>query len=263
MATLLVASEGGHLTELQILARRLNMDAPGCAWITFDSPQSRSVLRGQEVYYAPFTGSRDLVGALNAGRWAHRFLRSHSFDTVVSTGASIAFSVLPLAARTGAECYFFESAARTSGPSRTGRLLEAFHSIKLFTQYQRWANHRWQYHSSIFDGFHAVPLDTAAEPKRVVVTLGLHKGYGFRRAVERLVRIIPPETEVLWQTGHTTDTSGLGIDSRASLSTEELTEAMAEADVVISHAGIGSIIRHSNQASAQLLFLAARTSRSM
>jgi UDP-N-acetylglucosamine--N-acetylmuramyl-(pentapeptide) pyrophosphoryl-undecaprenol N-acetylglucosamine transferase len=239
MATLLVASEGGHLTELQIIARRL--DVKECAWITFDSPQSRSLLLGQEVYYAPFAGSRDPIGTLNAGRWAHGFLRSHSFDTVVSTGASLALSVLPLAAREGAECHFFESSARTSGPSLTGRLLEPFHSIKLFTQYDRWANRRWQYHSSVFDGFRAVPLDLVPEPKRLVVTLGLHKGFGFRRAVERLVRIIPPGTEVLWQTGDT-DTSGLGIVSHSNLPTPELTRAMAEADAVITHAGIGTIV---------------------
>ncbi len=239
MTTLLVASEGGHLTELRIIARQL--DVKECAWVTFDSPQSRSLLSGQEVYYAPFAGSRDIAGTLHASGWAHRLLRNHCFDRVISTGASIALAVLPLAARSGAECYFFECSARTSGPSLTGRLLEPFRSIKLFTQYERWANRRWKYHSSIFDGFRPVPLDTAGEPKRVVVTLGLHKGFGFRRAVERLVSIIPEGIDVLWQTGDT-DTSGLGIDSHASLPTLELTKAMAEADAVITHAGTGSII---------------------
>ena len=239
MKTLLVASEGGHLTELQIFARRLGVKE--CVWVTFDSAQSRSLLSGQEVYHAPFAGSRDLAGTLHVGGWARGFLRSHSFDTVVSTGASIALAILPQAARAGADCSFFECSARTNGPSLTGRLLEPFRSIKLFTQYERWANRRWKYHSSIFDGFQAVPVDAPEEPKRVVVTLGLHKGFGFRRAVERLVQVIPEGTEVLWQTGDT-DTSGLGIESYARLATPELTQAIAEADAVITHAGTGSII---------------------
>jgi len=238
MTTLLVASEGGHLTELQILARRL--DVKEYAWVTFDSAQSRSLLSGQEVYYAPFAGSRDLPGTWHAGSWAHGFLRNHRFDSVISTGASIALAVLPQAARAGAECYFFECSARTSGPSLTGRLLEPFRSIKLFTQYERWANRRWKYHSSIFDGFRSIPLDSTAEPKRVVVTFGLHKG-GFRRALERLVQVIPEGTEVLWQIGDT-DNSDLGIKSHVSLPAPELTQAMAEADAVITHAGTGSII---------------------
>ena len=117
MTTLLVASEGGHLTELQIIARRLGVKE--CAWVTFDTAQSRSLLSGQEVYYAPFAGSRDLPGTLHVGGWARGFLRNHSFDTVVSTGASIALGILPQAARAGADCYFFVSTAARNRSSNS------------------------------------------------------------------------------------------------------------------------------------------------
>ena len=44
--TLLAASEGGHLIELSLLAERLSL--PGeRAWVTFDTPQSRSLLGGE------------------------------------------------------------------------------------------------------------------------------------------------------------------------------------------------------------------------
>jgi UDP-N-acetylglucosamine--N-acetylmuramyl-(pentapeptide) pyrophosphoryl-undecaprenol N-acetylglucosamine transferase len=240
MTTLLVASEGGHVTELQILSKRLNIGER--AWVTFDSAQSRSLLADQQVYFAPFAGSRDLLGTARATLWARNFLRSHSFDTAISTGASIALAVLPLAARTGVACYYFESATRTTGPSLTGRMLEPFREVRLFTQNESWANQRWQYLTSIFDGFCSVPsVGQSAEPKRVVVSLGLHKGFGFRRAVERLAQIIPEGTDVLWQTGYT-DTSGLDIDSCAIVPTAELARAIAESDAVITHAGVGSII---------------------
>jgi len=78
-------------------------------------------------------------------------------------------------------------------------------------------------------------------PRRAVVTLGAHRGYGFRRLLERLVKVLPPETEVLWQTG-ATDTRGLGIKAHEAIPATELNAAMAEADVVISHAGIGSTL---------------------
>jgi len=239
MRTLLVASEGGHLVELQVLARRLGVGER--VWITFDSPQSRSALAGEEVHFAPFAGSRDIAGTARATLWARSFLHAHHFDTVISTGASIALAVLPLAARTGAGCYYFESAARTSGPSFTGRLLEPFRSVKLFAQYESWTNWRWKYCASIFDVFSPVPVPKPPTLRRVVVSLGLHKGFGFRRAVEQLVRIIPEGTEVLWQTGDT-DTTGLAIESHVSLPAHELLGAMAECDAVITHAGIGSII---------------------
>lgn len=239
MTTLLVASEGGHLVELQLLAQRLNISSR--AWVTFDSPQSRSLLAGECVHFAPFAGSRDLAGTARATHWAQGLLREHQFDTVVSTGAAIALAVLPYAAHRGADCYYFESAARTSGPSLTGRLLQPFRSVKLFTQHAGWTNRRWRYYVSIFDGFQLAQQLRPSQPQRIVVSLGMHKGYSFRRAVEHLIRIIPDGTEVLWQTGDT-DTSGLGIRSHVSIPTAELSRAMAESDAVITHAGIGSIV---------------------
>lgn len=240
MRTLLVASEGGHLVELYLLSERLGI-VDERAWVTFDTPQSQSLLADQEVHFAPFAGTRDFVGTTRAAIWARDLLRTNHFDAVVSTGASIALAVLPLASRAGADCYYIESATRTEGPSLTGRLLTPFRSIHLCTQHERWANKRWTYRVSIFDGFRSFPLKQPPQPCRVVVSLGMHRGFGFRRLLERLVQIIPGGTDVLWQVG-CTDTSGLGIASHISLPTSELNRAMAEADVVITHAGIGSAI---------------------
>jgi UDP-N-acetylglucosamine--N-acetylmuramyl-(pentapeptide) pyrophosphoryl-undecaprenol N-acetylglucosamine transferase len=239
MTTLLVASEGGHLVELQLLSQRLNIG--DTAWLTFDVAESNSLLVGQKVYFAPFAGSRDFIGTTRAALWARKFFHDHYFETVVSSGASIALAVLPFAAHAGADCYYFETSTRTSGPSLTGRLLEPFRAITLFTPHKRWENQRWRYYTSIFDGFQLEPKVQPAVPQRVVVTLGLHKGFSFRRAVEHLVKIIPQETEVLWQTGGT-DVSGLGVDAHVSLPATDLFQAMTESDAVIMHAGVGSIV---------------------
>jgi UDP-N-acetylglucosamine--N-acetylmuramyl-(pentapeptide) pyrophosphoryl-undecaprenol N-acetylglucosamine transferase len=240
MKTLLVASAGGHLVELRLLSECLG-PSDERVWVTFDTPQSRSLLAGQDVHFAPFAGTRDIVGTARAAVWARNFLRLNHFDTVVSTGASIALAVLPLATHAGADCYYIESATRTDGPSLTGRLLMPFRSIHLRTQHERWANQRWAYQVSIFDGFRSFPVAQPSQPRRVVVSLGMHRGFGFRRLLEQLVRIIPDGTDVLWQVGYT-DTSGLDIDSRRSMPAPELSRAMAESDVVITHAGIGSAI---------------------
>jgi UDP-N-acetylglucosamine--N-acetylmuramyl-(pentapeptide) pyrophosphoryl-undecaprenol N-acetylglucosamine transferase len=238
--TLLVASEGGHLVELYLLSQRLGLTGEQ-VWVTFDTPQSKSLLAGREVHFAPFAGTRDLAGTARAVRWARNFLRGNHFDTVVSTGASIALAVLPLAARTGAACYYVESATRTAGPSLTGRLLMPFRSVHLRTQHEQWANERWIFQISIFDGFRSLRVAQPSPPRRVVVSLGMHKGFGFRRLLEQLVRIIPAGTDVLWQVGYT-ETSGLDIEPLISLPAPELSRAMAESDVVITHAGIGSAV---------------------
>ena len=82
------------------------------------------------------------------------------------------------------------------------------------------------------------PLDS--RPLRVVVTLGTLK-YDFGRLVRRLVAIMPPDTEVLWQYGRT-DVSGLGLVGEASLPEPVLAAAMRNADVVVTHAGVGSAL---------------------
>ena len=240
MKTLLVASEGGHLVELHQLSPLVSSAAER-VWVTFDTPQSRSLLAGEEVHFAPFVGTRDLAGTLRAAWWARDFLRRGHFEAVLSTGAGIALAVLPLAAHMGADCYYIESATRTTGPSLSGHLLAPFRSVHLRTQHERWANQRWLYRVSVFDGFHALPVAQPAPPRRIVVSLGIHKGFGFRRLLERLVRVIPEGVDVLWQVGHT-DTSGMGIDAHVSLPAPELSRAMAESDVVVTHAGIGSVL---------------------
>ena len=65
MTTLLVASEGGHLAELNLLSKGIS-PAEDRVWVTFDNPQSRSLLAGEVVHFAPFVGSRDLVGTARA-----------------------------------------------------------------------------------------------------------------------------------------------------------------------------------------------------
>jgi UDP-N-acetylglucosamine--N-acetylmuramyl-(pentapeptide) pyrophosphoryl-undecaprenol N-acetylglucosamine transferase len=238
VTTLLVASEGGHLAELNLLYKGISPEEDH-VWVTFDNPQSRSLLAGQVVHFAPFVGSRDLAGTARAAVWARNLLRTNRFDTVVSTGASIALAILPLASRSGAKCYYIESATRTVGPSLTGRLLTPFRSIHLCTQHERWANRRWTYMVSVFDGFRSLPITPPTPPRRIVVSLGMHKGFGFRRLLEQLVQIVPDSIDVLWQVG-CTDTTGLDINSRMSLPPTELSHAMAESDVVITHAGVGS-----------------------
>ena len=49
MSALLVASTGGHLVELMRLRPRLTGIGDEVTWVTFDTPQSRSMLAGEDV----------------------------------------------------------------------------------------------------------------------------------------------------------------------------------------------------------------------
>jgi UDP-N-acetylglucosamine--N-acetylmuramyl-(pentapeptide) pyrophosphoryl-undecaprenol N-acetylglucosamine transferase len=251
VSTLLVAASGGHLAQLHKLRPRLTGIDDDVVWVTFDTPQSRSLLEREEVVFVRESPTRDARAVLRNLAPAIGLMRGGEVGAVVSTGASIALSFLPLARALGLRAHYIESATRASAPSLTGRLLAPVPGLALYAQHRRWALGRWRWAGSVFDGYEATELPSPAI-RRIVVTLGAHPRFGFRRLVERLVRIVPDGAEVLWQTG-ATDVSGLPIDAHREIPDAELRAAMAGADLVVAHAGIGSALAALDAGRAPLL----------
>ncbi|TDB76507.1 glycosyltransferase [Micromonospora sp. KC723] len=240
MTTLLVASTGGHLAELHDLAPRLGVQ-DDCVWVTFDSPQSRSLLDGQEVIHVPPATTRDVAGALRDLFAARRVLGGGRFRRVISTGASVAASFFLPAAGRGLACHYIESATRTEGPSLTGRLVAGLPRTQLYTQYPGWARGRWRYGGSIFDGYAPSRRPEPRPVSRIVVALGTHDRFGFPRLLARLVDVLPREAEILWQVG-ATEVPRMPAGARRQVPYAEMQQAIREADVVVTHAGVGSAL---------------------
>jgi UDP-N-acetylglucosamine transferase subunit ALG13 len=242
MSTLLVSSVGGHLTQLHRLLPRLRGIDDERRWVTYDTPQSRSLLRGEDAVFLDYAGPREAKTLLRHAQTARRMLREERFQTAVSTGSGIALSFLPAAALRGASCHYIESFTRSDGPSLTGRLLRHVPGVAVYTQYASWARSPWRYGGSVFDAFAPLaPVGGEVEIRRAVVTLGTMRDYAFRRLVDRALAILPIDVEVLWQVG-CTDVSDLPIDACHEIPAEVLQTAMREADVVIAHAGCGSAL---------------------
>jgi UDP-N-acetylglucosamine--N-acetylmuramyl-(pentapeptide) pyrophosphoryl-undecaprenol N-acetylglucosamine transferase len=242
VSTILVASTGGHLSELYKLAPRMPALEPPFHWVTFETPQSRALLADESVTWARYTGQRDYRGVADNLPLANRLLDRSEVSAVVSTGAAIAASFLPLARAKRIRAHYVEGIARTEGPSTTGRMLQPVPGIRFYTQWADWATDRWTYRGSVFDSFSAA--DGAAEGAdigRVVVMLGTMP-YSFRRLVDRLREILPPEAHVTWQTGET-PVNDLPIEAHRALPPAELDRAIAQADVVVGHAGGGSALQ--------------------
>lgn len=242
MTALLVASTGGHLAQLHLLAARLLPRDQPRLWVTFDGPQARSLLAGEALVTVPYIGPRGYRGIVKALPTALKLLQTRRIDRVLSTGAAIALAFIPLARAHRIPCTYIESAARADGPSLTGRLLSAVPGVQTYTQYRNWANGNWRLGPSVFDSFQpSIDLTSPRTIRKVVVTLGTQEGYQFRALLERLVEILPSEAEVLWQTG-STRTSGLPIRATTFLPHETLLSHMLKADLVIAHAGVGSAL---------------------
>jgi UDP-N-acetylglucosamine--N-acetylmuramyl-(pentapeptide) pyrophosphoryl-undecaprenol N-acetylglucosamine transferase len=244
--TMLIASTGGHLEELHVLRGSLVAAGDPVVWVTFDSPQSRSLLAAEEeVVYVERVASRGYLALIRALPTALRTIRRHRPHAMYSTGAGIALAFLPLGKLVGARSTYVESAARTDGPSVTGRLLRAVPWIELRSQYAAWAGGRWLYKGSIFDEYRSSAADAAkvASPiRQVVVTLGTQEGFPFTSLVRRVAEIVPAGVQIRWQLGPDFPDAERPDGARAMISRDELQDWFRESDVVIAHAGVGSAL---------------------
>jgi UDP-N-acetylglucosamine transferase subunit ALG13 len=179
-----------------------------------------------------------------------------TYERVISTGASVAMAFFLPATAAGVPCFYIESATRTQGPSLTGRLAARVPRARLYTQYPAWADDTWHYGGSIFDAFEAEALAEPPPVRKVVVTLGTHERYTFPRLLNHLVTLLPPDWDVLWQVGSTV-IDKMPAGARKQVPITEMRQALAEADVVVSHAGVGSALA-AMQAGKRALYVPRR-----
>jgi UDP-N-acetylglucosamine transferase subunit ALG13 len=251
VTTLFLSTIGGHLDQLRMLADRIPDDGPA-VWVTHENYQSRAVLGGRDVEYVPYVREGSVADVARCLPTAHRLWRERAVTRVVSTGSGIALGYLPYLAARGVPSHYIESAARVTAPSRTGRVLERLPRIRRYTQYAHRAGARWNHRGSVFDEFE--PAGDRHQPTgvvRVVVTLGTTEKFPFERLIERLAPLLSPDGElaratglpvdVLWQTGCTPSGSLAGT-AVPYLPAEKLAAAVADADLVVSHAGVGSAL---------------------
>lgn len=242
--TLLVASTGGHLEQLVRLRERFSPELDDVEWATFDTSQSRHLLAGERVHFVPFVRPKDAQGTMRCSLAAARILRPGSYVRVMSTGAAVAVPFMMRARALGLAAHYIESAARAGGLSLSGSMAARIPGVRLYGQYPTWTSGRWQFRGSVFDGF----LPGSRRPRtidKVVVTFGTQPDFGFRRAAQRLAALLPQvctsSPTVLWQTG-VTDTSGLPITAVDSVPAREMVQAVAEADLVVGHSGVGTAL---------------------
>ncbi len=262
-STLLVAATGGHLAELFALRDRLDPAPTEVEWATFDNGQSRSLLAGEVVHYIPRVDPKDVAGVVRNLSVARDLFARRRLSRVISTGAGVAVPYFLMARRRRLECHYIESAARIDGPSLTGKVLSGVPGVHLYGQHA-WGMQRWVNRGSVFDAFASSPQPESSPVDKVVVTFGTQRGYDFRRAVERLVAVLPEvctaSAEILWQTG-STDTTGLGVSAVDTVPYHQLDAAIGEADLVISHAGVGSALQALSKSKIPVLLPRRRAHR--
>ena len=126
MRYLFVGSSGGHLAQMIPLAKVVGGTQH---WVTFDTPDAQSKLKGESVTYGHYPTTRNLPNLLRNWRQA----RSVQFkpQVIVSTGAGIAVPYFWLAHRHGARSVYVEVVDRVTTRTLTGRLVYPFADLFL------------------------------------------------------------------------------------------------------------------------------------
>lgn len=244
---LLIASTGGHLAQLDRIAGAMRCSEDSL-WVTFDSPQSRTLLADRRVVTVPYVSPRDWRGVLRALRIILRATRGETFDRAVSTGAALALAGFAAAGLKRVPRLYIESVSRVRGPSVTGRLVAGLRLASLQTQHRGWAGARWAYRGSVLTGYAPtgpVARDDglpAARPPRIFVSLGTIRPYRFDAAVRAVVATGLVSETTVWQLGCTT-AEGLPGRVLSEISGAELERCARAADVVVTHAGVGTVLQ--------------------
>jgi UDP-N-acetylglucosamine:LPS N-acetylglucosamine transferase len=119
---LLVCSTGGHL--FQLVALRDAWQGCSHAWVTFDKSDARSLLAGEQVYFAHGPTNRNLRNLVRNLALAWRLLRQLRPRAIVTTGAGVAVPFAWIGRALGARVAYVESVTRMSEPSLSCRLIK-------------------------------------------------------------------------------------------------------------------------------------------
>lgn len=240
---ILAASTGGHLAQLVRIAPTLGA-SDDSLWITFDTEQSRSLLRDKRVCYVPYISPRDFRNTIIAFRRIRKAIAADKlqYKEAVSTGSAIALSALFAAKSLGISARYIESVSRTAGPSISGRVIAASRVASLQTQHAAWADHRWRYRGTVMTAYGAERVRTATEKPRLFVTLGTIKPYRFDAMIESILKTGLCDENTVWQVG-CTDRSDLPGSVYTTLDDAQFTDQIERSDVVITHSGVGTILK--------------------
>ncbi|WP_081788422.1 glycosyltransferase [Candidatus Blastococcus massiliensis] len=238
----LAASTGGHLAQLVRLAPGLGATEDSL-WITFRTPQSESLMQGRNVLYVPYIRPRDGLSIAKAFPQILARLRGEDYEAAVSTGSGVALAALPAARLARIPALYIESVSRFAGPSLSGRILAASRLAEMRTQSPSWAGGRWGLHPSVLSTYRIVrrPDQPTGKP-RLFVTLGTIRGYGFHAVIDRILELGLADEHTVWQLGDTEPRVHLPGRVFREVSTGDFGRYAREADVVITHAGVGSVL---------------------
>jgi beta-1,4-N-acetylglucosaminyltransferase len=133
LKVVLACSSGGHLLQLHQL--RPWWQKHERLWVTFDGPDSRSLLKEERIVWAYHPTTRNIPNLFRNLRLAWRTIRTERPDLVVSSGAGVAVPFFAVARLLRIKTAYIEVYDRIDLPTLTGRLCYPL-STSFFLQWE-------------------------------------------------------------------------------------------------------------------------------
>ncbi len=124
MKVCLVASSGGHLSEL-LHVREAYQDYENL-WVTFPCQDAKSLLENKKAIWAYHPTNRNLLNLVRNIWLAWRVLRQEKPDVILSTGAGVAVAFIWIGCWLKIPTIFIESITFTDKRSLSGKLVYPF-----------------------------------------------------------------------------------------------------------------------------------------
>jgi UDP-N-acetylglucosamine:LPS N-acetylglucosamine transferase len=122
---LMVCSSGGHLAQLMAL-RSWWETKEDVRWVTFETTDAVSVLRGHDVTYAHHPTTRNIPNAVRNFGQALKVIHRQRPSLIVSSGAGVAVPYFVAAWLYRVPRVYIEVVDRIETPTLTGRLCRPF-----------------------------------------------------------------------------------------------------------------------------------------
>lgn len=207
------------------------------AWCTIDSADVRSLLRDERVTLALGPTCRNLRNLVGNLRIAWRVLRQDRPRMIVATGSGVAVPFAWIGRLLGIPVFYVECGGRVDRPSLSCRLISPVahrsyvQSPELAVRVQR-----ARFHGRL--PWRAVNPQTPLRDGSTLITVGTSRIYAFDRLVET-AQHVAGRLVVQRGVSSTCPEHATVVDF---MSFDELSAAMATADRVVTHGGIGSVL---------------------
>lgn len=238
-----VVATGGHLEQAIRRVDQLGLNSTVTFFVPRNS-QSETRLHAFKHNFVAKVGSRDFLGFIKVAFQLMFIMNKRKYDYVLSTGAGVAIACRIVCKLKGLDFIYIESIARQSSPSMTGRILVQMRTKNLYTESDSFDPTQWLPIDSLFAQYRSYdrnPEKYSSDPLKIFVTAGTVHDFEFRRLVDLVDAVTNESDHIVWQIGFLESVPLQGKVFK-ELSATEFEENLKKADVVISHAGVGSIL---------------------